>query len=272
MRIKVIVYVIIAIFIGIVIKLGLNNQLTVKNYTIESTKLTDQIDMVFISDLHRNQYGDNQSELLDTIKQQDPDIIILGGDLFGNNDLEDDPTYELLEGLTRDYPNKVYYVTGNHEYYRTDIEELKQRVREHHIQVLEGDTLPITINDTTIYLSGVNDLGSVPKGELEQVNNQINTEHYNVLVSHRPEYHDDYYEAGYDVTLSGHAHGGQIRIPLILNGLYAPGQGWFPKYAGGYYRTNQQHHIIGRGLQRDGLPIPRFYNPPELVVVHLQPN
>ena len=61
-------------------------------------------------------------------------------------------------------------------------------------------------------------------------------------------------------------------VPLILNGLYAPGQGWFPKYAGGYYRTNQQHHIIGRGLQRDGLPIPLFYNPPELEVVHLQPN
>ncbi len=90
-----------------------------------------------------------------------------------------------------------------------------------------------------------------------------------MLLVHRPENYADYRKYAFDLVLCGHAHGGQWRIPGILNGLYAPSQGLFPKYAGGYYNEESVPMIVSRGLARESTIVPRFYNPPELVIVDL---
>jgi predicted MPP superfamily phosphohydrolase len=92
---------------------------------------------------------------------------------------------------------------------------------------------------------------------------------YSILLAHRPEHIDQYLNYGFDLVLSGHSHGGQWRIPFILNGLYAPDQGFFPKYAGGKYEHGSTIHIVGRGLSKNSTRIPRIFNPPELVIIEL---
>ena len=93
---------------------------------------------------------------------------------------------------------------------------------------------------------------------------------YHILLSHRPERAADYARHGFDLAVCGHAHGGQVRIPLLLNGLYAPDQGWFPGYAGGRYELGDGAMIVSRGLAKNGLP--RVFNRPELVVIDLLPG
>jgi predicted MPP superfamily phosphohydrolase len=90
-----------------------------------------------------------------------------------------------------------------------------------------------------------------------------------VLLAHRPEYIDSYLDYDFDLILSGHAHGGQWRIPLLINGLYAPNQGWFPKYAGGRYELGNSTFIVSRGLAKESVRVPRIFNPPELVVIDI---
>ncbi|MDE5792514.1 MAG: metallophosphoesterase, partial [Oscillospiraceae bacterium] len=97
-----------------------------------------------------------------------------------------------------------------------------------------------------------------------------NNNNYKILLSHRPELFEDYVTANFDLVLAGHAHGGQWRIPVILNGLYAPDQGLFPKFAGGFYQKENTTMIVSRGLARESTRIPRIYNQPELVVIDLE--
>ena len=94
---------------------------------------------------------------------------------------------------------------------------------------------------------------------------------FSLLLAHRPARIQQYLSGGYDLVLCGHAHGGQWRIPGILNGLLAPDEGFFPKYAGGTYRFDETTMIVSRGLARESTRVPRLYNPPELVLVELQP-
>ncbi|MGX8705934.1 MAG: metallophosphoesterase, partial [bacterium] len=97
-------------------------------------------------------------------------------------------------------------------------------------------------------------------------------ESYAVLLAHRPEYAELYAECGFDLVLSGHAHGGQWRVPGLLNGLFAPNQGLFPKYTGGVYQIDDTTMVVSRGLARESTRVPRFYNRPELVIVELDKN
>ena len=108
------------------------------------------------------------------------------------------------------------------------------------------------------------------KSQLEKVKKEIRPEVFSIILSHRPEKCLEYQD--FSLSLSGHAHGGQWRIPYLLNGLLAPNQGFFPKYAGGLYEFENHHLIVSRGLARESTRIPRFYNRPELVVIHLLPT
>ena len=102
---------------------------------------------------------------------------------------------------------------------------------------------------------------------LDAVKAQAKKDHFTVLLSHRPELFENYVSRAFDLVLCGHAHGGQWRIPGVLNGLYAPQQGLFPLYAGGKYEKGSTTMIVSRGLAKETTPIPRIFNPPELVVV-----
>ena len=146
------------------------------------------------------------------------------------------------------------------------------------MKVLEGEYEQRTAGNTIITFAGIDDpymeLFEHPafdwEGEMENAFESLRNEPgFKILLAHRPERIDEYKKYGFDLVVSGHSHGGQIRIPLILNGLYAPDQGWFPKYAGGMYKHGELTHIVSRGASNP-LPVPRVFNPPEVVVIDVK--
>lgn len=258
----------------IFIALGLDQRLKVVHYRIDSPKVLKPFKIVVISDLHGCKYGDKQSELIEQIKAQAPDILVYPGDIYDDK-MPHGPSQQLLEQLEGLYPS--YYVSGNHEFWSYQAETIKQAIRETGVNVLEGDTVPLTINGQTISISGIDDpfvsQYTPQKGsfndQLARCFSQVDPADYNIVLSHRPERVARILAGDVDLVLAGHAHGGQWRIPGILNGLYAPDQGLFPKYAGGRYDFNDKSMIVSRGLARESTRIPRFHNRPELVVVEV---
>jgi len=264
------------IILLIVIIPGLDQRMIIRNYQIDAESVTHPVRIVLITDLHSCKYGKNQQNLLSAIDEQHPDIIALGGDIF-DDALPNENTETVIAEISEKYP--CYYVTGNHECWCTsdgfshDIEFLKAC----NVRVLSGEMEILEINQEKINLCGVDDpdgygffLTNAPTDkQLQTVDALCQNGNYSILLSHRPELFPDYCSLHFDLVLCGHAHGGQWRIPGILNGLYAPNQGFFPKYAGGRYEENGVIMIDSRGLARESTPVPRFYNRPELVVIDI---
>ena len=224
---------------------------------------------VLVTDLHSCYYGKNQKNLIERIDKENPDIIFLGGDIFDDK-IDDDNAVIFLEEISKKY--KCFYVSGNHEYWSERCDEMKEKVRSLGITVLEGDCETITVNGKTIDICGVDDptrlTNSQFKEQLDNAYAKTSEDHYKILLTHRPERTDLYVKYDYDLILSGHAHAGQIRIPFINIGLYAPNQGLFSKYTSGIYTLeNGSRLIVSRGLARESTPAPRFFNHPEIVVI-----
>ena len=224
---------------------------------------------VLVTDLHSCYYGKNQKNLIERIDKENPDIIFLGGDIF-DDIIDDDNAVIFLEEISKKY--KCFYVSGNHEYWSERCDEMKDKVRSLGITVLEGDCETIEINGKTIDVCGVDDptrlTNSQFKEQLNKAYAKTSEDHYKILLTHRPERTDLYSKYDYDLILSGHAHAGQIRIPFINIGLYAPNQGLFSKYVSGIYTlSNGSRLIVSRGLARESTPAPRFFNHPEIVVI-----
>ena len=141
---------------------------------------------------------------------------------------------------------------------------------------LRGEVKVLEINGNSIAVAGVDDpdLWYHEEGDFYQqmqtVTQNIPQDAFSILLTHRPELYKTYLGRGFDLVLAGHAHGGQWRIPGILNGLYAPNQGIFPKYAGGRYSDGVTTMIVSRGLARESTLIPRIYDRPELVVIEIE--
>lgn len=251
-----------------------NPRLKTVRYTFESTKIETPIKVALLTDLHGSWYGKEQSELMRAIHKEEPDIVLLGGDIF-----DDKVSYreseETLALLTQKYD--CYYVTGNHEFWSEDIENILGIIRSYGVTVLSGEVAIVDIKGQKVNICGVDDPdGSYYEGrntsifkQLEQVDEQRNKDYYSILLSHRPEYYDQYSRYKHDLVLSGHAHGGQWRLPGIINGLYAPNQGLFPKYAGGLYEYEGGALVVSRGLDRWGIKLPRIFNRPELVMIEV---
>jgi uncharacterized protein len=251
-----------------------SKKFVVKQYEITSTKVNTDIRIVFISDLHSCYYGEGQMELLKSIDEQKPDLVLLGGDIVDDRfeHFPSENAYVLLEAIGKKYP--CYYVSGNHEVMSKDMANIKEAIRTYSIDVLEGNSKQIEIRGQLVTLGGVDDptIGvSKYKNQLANAVGKNKKEHLNLLLAHRPEKIAAYLNYNVDIVFSGHAHGGQWRIPGILNGLYAPNQGFFPKYAGGKYDHENAVHIVSRGLARESTHIPRLFNTPELVVVDIKP-
>ncbi|MCR4645274.1 MAG: metallophosphoesterase [Oscillospiraceae bacterium] len=264
---------IVLIVCAVLIVPGLISPLTVRRYSIQSPKIASPVRIAVISDLHSCKYGDGQQELLQAIDSQQPDLVMLCGDIF-DDERPDDNTEAFLAGISGKYP--VYYVTGNHEYWAgaAVFAQKMDILSRYDITRLAGTSETITVGSTTLTIAGVDDPDTevvdarhgFPE-ELAEVRPDGQT--FTVLLSHRPERFAEYVDSGFDLALCGHAHGGQWRIPGILNGLYAPDQGLFPQYAGGRYEQDGTVMIVSRGLARESTSAPRIYNPPELVIVEL---
>ena len=173
-----------------------------------------------------------------------------------------------MEGISDICP--CYFVAGNHEFFTEEVQVIKDYVRTCGIEVLEGNNKNIIVNGQPITVCGLDD----PLVGLKEFNKEledlsaVNKEGYTILLSHHTEHIEVYKKLDFDLVLTGHAHGGQWRLPPFSNGVFAPSQGFFPKYAGGLYKYNNSTHIVSRGMSKYDL-IPRVYNPPELVVIEI---
>lgn len=264
----------ITIFIVLAL-LAFDVRLKIVQYTITSEKIKKPMRIALITDLHSCKYGAGQKTLIDAVDRERPDMILLGGDIF-DDEIPDDNTKIFLSAITKKYP--CYYVTGNHEYWSMRVHEMLDWIRAHGIEDIGGKTIRTSVNGNEICLSGLNDPdearytgeGDGMKAELGRAMNERDDAAFTMLLTHRPSFVDLYKDAGFDLVLAGHAHGGQWRIPGILNGVFAPDEGFFPKYAGGFYHfDNGGEMIVSRGLARESTRVPRIFNRPELVIINL---
>lgn len=250
---------------------GLNQELVVKHYKYQHPNVNNSVRAAVITDLHSNLIGEDQADLMSLIDNQFPDVVFLVGDIVDEK-LPQSQAELFLDQIVAKYP--TYYVTGNHESYTKRGEQVKQMIEAKGIEVLAQESSLFTYNDTTLQITGIDDPTFLPPdiALFEAMHNHQSGPYVNVLLAHRPELIEEYLAYPFDIIFSGHAHGGQWRIPGLINGLYAPHQGLFPKYAGGEYTFNQTKLIVSRGLENQKLDhIPRFYNRPEVVIVDFLP-
>lgn len=248
---------------------AVDSRLTVRRYTVSTDKVTGIVRLAVISDLHSCAYGEGQEELLEAVAAQSPDAVLYTGDIVDER-LPEENAFTVLAALARKYPS--YYVTGNHEYWGGEAERIKEKIAALGVVVLAGRCATAELGGQSVAICGVDDPEAGETDiQLERAAAGSSSERFSILLAHRPEEIDRYLEYGFDLILSGHAHGGQWRIPGLLNGLLAPGQGLFPKYAGGEYMFEDTVSIVSRGLARESTRVPRVFNPPELVVVELTP-
>jgi phosphoesterase len=256
--------------------LAFDVRLKTVRYTVQSEKIGAPVRIALVTDLHSCSYGKGQRTLVDAIEKQKPDLLLLGGDIFDDG-LPDRNTEIFLSAIADKYP--CYYVTGNHEYWSLRVDEMLNTLRKYGVEILDGKTKTIEIKGQRMSLSGIDDpdaayysdAGEVLYTQLNEIQTERDSHLFSVLLAHRPSYIKLYRKYKFDLVLSGHAHGGQWRIPYLLNGVFAPDEGWFPKYAGGQYRFADGQMIVSRGLARESTRVPRIFNRPELVIVDLQP-
>ena len=265
------------VLLALLILAAFDTRLTIRRYTIDAPEITGNINIAFVADLHSCSYDSGQSTLINAINSLNPDLILLGGDIF-DDELPDENTELFLAGIADRYP--CYYVSGNHECWSgTERFSIQMSILEKYgVTILSGEHDVVSVRGESINICGIDDPDAFyVSDEYPGVTDQLKSfgaafENglYTVLLAHRPEYFDTYSEYDFDLILCGHAHGGQWRIPLILNGLFAPGQGIFPEYAGGQYTQADSTMIVSRGLARESTRIPRLFNRPELLLIELK--
>lgn len=246
--------------------IALDTGISVPRYTLFSDKLEASLRIVLLTDFHSSSYGREQYVLTDTVAAQKPDIILMAGDI-ADDIREHKHTSELLKRLADTYP--CFYTVGNHEEWSGECGKIKEMFRSCGVTVLSGDSRVLDINGGEIRICGIDN--SMPYDQYKACTESAGDGIFTVFISHRPDPVDMYSGRDFDLVVSGHAHGGQVRIPGILNGLYAPDQGLFPEYAGGQYTLDdgRTEMIVSRGLCKNILP--RVFDPPEIVVIDLYP-
>lgn len=254
--------------------IALDERLILRTYTVASPKLTAEVRLAVVTDFHSS---DNADDVVAMVASCAPDAVLLVGDLF-DDDTQNRPTertLSLMRQLSALYP--CYYVSGNHEAWTGEMDALYQQTEEAGVTVLRMSSGVLTVRGQRIALCGIPDpyemvFSGAPDTEeqLRQALEDVDSADFTVLLAHRPELLAKYAQFPLDLVVSGHAHGGQVRIPGVLNGLYAPNQGWFPKLAGGAYTQDGTTLIVSRGLAvRTRLP--RIFNRPEVVLVRCLP-
>lgn len=254
--------------------IALDERLILRTYTVVSPKLTAEVRLAVVTDFHSS---DNADDVVAMVASCAPDAVLLVGDMF-DDDIANRPTertLSLMRQLSAQYP--CYYVSGNHEAWTGEMDALYQQTEEAGVTVLRMSSGVLTVRGQRIALCGIPDpyemvFSGAPDTEeqLRQALEDVDSADFAVLLAHRPELLAKYAQFPLDLVVSGHAHGGQVRIPGVLNGLYAPNQGWFPKLAGGAYTQDGTTLIVSRGLAvRTRLP--RIFNRPEVVLVRCVP-
>ena len=276
---RILIVIVSVLFVLIVWTIWGNTALEINEYEIMSDRIPEGFDgfrIAQVSDLHNAEFGEGNAKLIELISQTDPDMIVLTGDLIDSRHTDIEIALELARLAIQIAP--VYYVSGNHEARVPEYEDLKMCLAEAGVVILENQKLQITREGENITLLGIDDPSfredylfgdseSVARQAIEDLQNE--SDGYTILLSHRPELFDLYVETEMDLVFSGHAHGGQFRLPFI-GGVVAPNQGFFPKYDAGQFTEENTTMIVSRGVGNSIIPI-RFNNRPEIVVAELKP-
>lgn len=244
-------------------------RLQVTYYTIDTDKIQQSIRFAVITDLHSSSYGKDMNTLIHAVQQEQPDCVLLVGDIFDANH-DNQNSWDCVIALAKEYP--CYYVTGNHEMRMTDVDDIKHQLTQIGVHVLSGDSKSVNIHDQQIMIHGVDDYFDEDafNAQIQEITTKAMPSQYNILLSHRPELVDKYEQCNVDIVIAGHAHGGQARIPLIApNGLYAPHQGTNPKYTNGIHQFNNWSLLVSRGLDKRSTKYPRILNRPELIILDI---
>ena len=255
-----------------------NKKLKQSNISLSFNNLPasfDNFKIAQISDIHCDKVGFSDLSFINKIKKFSPDIIIITGDILDSYKNDTDVAYNILCQLAIISP--CYFVSGNHELrLPEEYERLQTILNKLNITNLNNTSILLEKNNDVINLVGVEDYNHFKNEDnlnhrnnfKETLDELYSSTHFNILLSHRPEKFPMYVEAKYDLIFSGHAHGGQWRIPFI-GGIYSPSQGFFPKYTNGKYIKENSTLIVSRGLGNSSFPI-RINNPNELVLVTLK--
>lgn len=271
--------ILILIFILIAIYLYRNNNII--NQTkidFHSDKLPETFNnykILHISDFHNITYKNDNMDLVTDLKTLNPNLIIFSGDAIDSRNLKFDVAYAFFKQLMSIAP--VYYVSGNHEGRLSNYSEFMTNLDKLGVKVVNNSEMKLTLNEQHINIYGLQDPRFDGKDD-DNANDEIklknqlesfsyNDDEFNLLISHRPEHFRLYCEYPFDLIFAGHAHGGQVRLPII-GGLFAPNQGLFPKYTSGIYKSGRSSMLVSRGLGPSRFPF-RINNHPEVILVKL---
>lgn len=249
----------------------------------------DGMKILELTDLHDEEYGKNNSKLIDKIDNIGPDIIFMAGDMITSTDVSYEPFYTLTENLVKKY--KIYYVVGNHEQAIQDekLKALKKSLKdiskkegnEGKIEILDNKCKTIKKDNEKINIYGMwINLKHYVDARDEEAKKEYffdektmeetigkSKEGYNILLTHNPVYFNTYSQWGANLVVSGHMHGGMVYVPLV-GGLFSPEKEWFPKYYGGKYETDDSNMIVGTGLGNGDMGF-RMFNSPSIYVINL---
>lgn len=243
-----------------------------KVYNVESDKITAGVKIVQISDSHS---FENYSDVVYQTKNANPDIITLTGDIF-TDETKLDQSVDFVTELNTIAP--VYYIKGNNDNPKGKYHEFASKIEKEGVTILEDDYRDVIINNQEIRIIGIDDnsystIFSKNKTQSERITNLLaslyDESKYNIVLSHRPQYFEEYVQTSSDLVLTGHTHGGMIRFPFINEGLITSDQGLFAKYDYGIYKNKNTTMIINSGCASRGY-IPRLYNPKEVVILNLK--
>ena len=253
-----------------------NSALEINEYTIKSDKISDGFDgfrIAHLSDLHNTRLAKQNGKLLKMLSDTNPDIIAITGDLIDSRRTNISLALEFTKEAVKIAP--CYFVSGNHESRISEYDYLESELKKQGVVVLDNKTVEIGKSGEKIALIGVRDPSFDFKGDFCDVDNflkssiePLQTKTFTVVLSHRPELFDIYVKNGADLSLCGHLHGGQVRLPFV-GGLLSPDPSLFPEYDAGLFTENTTNMIVSRGIGNSAIPL-RFNNRPEIIVVTLK--
>ena len=262
---KIILSILIVLFclIGIEIIVS-NNVIEVTNYEVINNKLPQEFNnykIIQLSDIHSKEFGKENQKLIEKIEKENPDCIVLTGDMVNATDTNFESLYQLVKKLTQKYP--VYFIEGNHEQdlKQNVLQELLQKIQKEDVIVLDNEKKEIEKQGSHINIYGLwynlryyRDIRNeyqkdyyFSEEKIKELLGEAKNNEFNLLLTHNPMYVDSYTKWGADLTLTGHVHGGMIRLPFV-GGVFSPERNFFPLYDAGKYTANEKEMIVSRGI------------------------
>lgn len=262
-----------------------SNRFVVVKHTFSDKRIMKTARAVVITDLHNKCFGKNNELLLTAIREQKPDFILVGGDIpTAKPGKSLDIAISFLRELTKEYP--VYYANGNHEHrmklypetYGDMWERYESSLKELGVKLLVNEKIELPECGLCIYGSEIEKkyykrfkTAQMDDVYMESILGKRMDNCYNILLAHNPDYFPQYAAWGADLVLSGHVHGGMVRIPFWGKGVVSPKVSFFPEYDGGLFTRGDSVMLLGRGLGMHTIPV-RTFNPGELIVVDFEPD